>query len=55
MSVQTSDKILVTGHQPQETGYLVNGDRILISVTCVKHPELGHFVTLPVDSGYLAR
>lgn len=30
--------------------YLVNGDRIALCVTCVKHAELGHVVTVPLDS-----
>jgi hypothetical protein len=37
-------KLLVTGHQPQESGYLVNGDKHLIIAS-----DHNHGVFLPVD------
>jgi hypothetical protein len=37
-------KIIVTGHQPQEAGYLVNGDRHLIIAS-----DHNQGVFLPID------
>jgi hypothetical protein len=41
---QVGTNILVTGHQPQETGYLVNGDHHLIIAS-----EHNQGVFLPID------